>query len=260
MVLLIIIVMLFFLNRGYNRDLELKSNSGTLKELESLRMVSDNETRIMQTKLSSILFSDNKFDTGSLDYASSIKKNYALLHSFTNRSRSSPSWSNFVDFSISSTAFIQNVFFEKFKSDLSLPVKFEQVGTDNEYTIVHYESLFFPWLKTSIKSLYASFNGRGIVISTGDFHFHHAFLLVKSLRTILKCDLPIEIAYGNNNDLSIEKQRLLSRFKNVKCVDISALVVLKSMQGMNGWWWKSFAGFNDNGYSSMVPSKRSCCF
>jgi hypothetical protein len=222
-------------------DFELKNNSGTLKELDSLKMVSINESHITQAKLSNILFSDYDIDAGSLDYASSIKKNYALLHSFTNRSRSSPSWFNFVDFSISSTAFIQNFFVEKFKSDLPPLVKFEQVETENNYTIGHYESLFFPWLKTSIKSLYLSFNGRGIVISTGDFHFNYAFLLVKSLRTILKCDLPIEIAYSDNNDLSIEKQRLLLRFKNVRCVDISALVVLKSMQGMSGWWWKSFA-------------------
>lgn len=98
--------------------------------------------------------------------------------------------------------------------------------------ILEYEPILFPWLKTSINKLYDSFKGKGIVITTGNHHFNLAFLLVKTLREVLKCELPIEISFANDQDLALEKRNLIEKFKNVKCIDLSELLLTNKLQGV----------------------------
>ena len=65
---------------------------------------------------------------------------------------------------------------------------------------------------------------RGIVIvAGGDRYFLNAYINIKSLREHLKCNLPIEVFYLGDFDLSKKRRDILETFKDVKCINIGEL-------------------------------------
>lgn len=112
----------------------------------------------------------------------------------------------------------------------------QQVG----YNTVQNE--LFPWLLQygSIANLAASFvYERGIVFSTGNKFVRHTQLAINFIRS-MKCNLPIEIFYGGESDLSIKNVEFLNSMVNVKTVDASLLFNMTMLE-LRGSDLKPFA-------------------
>jgi hypothetical protein len=194
-------------------------------------------TNKLQSHLSHLLFwehdsvSERERHTFALLGSDIIQRNHAILQYMTKKATVLAQWKTLVDFSLLSTAFTQNYYLQEFK----------QIMYQHNTHLWQFEPLLFPWLKTSIRELYDSYKGRGIVICTGNGHFQFAFLLVKSLRNVLKCSLPIEIAYADDEDLSVANRDIITQFKDVTCINLSKLMIRSGLEGVNGWWWKVFS-------------------
>ncbi|KAI9338742.1 mannosyltransferase putative-domain-containing protein [Obelidium mucronatum] len=89
----------------------------------------------------------------------------------------------------------------------------------------------YPWITASkYKSIHAiqkyfrekapKEHERGIIFSTGRGHFELAVHAIISLRTILGCDLPIEIHHMGPDDLSKEMLMAFKALPGVKTVDV----------------------------------------
>lgn len=192
-----------------------------------------------QAGLSSLLFSSDtdilkQHHADLLTNSTIYQTNYAILDYYSGSV--SMNWDSFQAFSLSSTAFTQLYYLEHFKPDLKPYLRVDAV--DN---IEKYSKLLFPWLKQPIKTLYDSFKGKGIVISSGDEHAKFAFLLIKTLREVLKCSLPIEVMYADVNDLSIDNRALFMQYKDVEVIDLSTLIIANRLNDVGGWWWKSYS-------------------
>jgi len=101
----------------------------------------------------------------------------------------------------------------------------------------------FPWLYRkflSPASLLRSYKGRGIVLCTGSFHFRFARSTVDSLRNVIKTDLPIEIFYNGESDLSLAHRKQLEEYDRVFCTDITQYFD-NDILFINGWAIKPFA-------------------
>ncbi|KAJ3394550.1 hypothetical protein HDU84_007724 [Entophlyctis sp. JEL0112] len=82
----------------------------------------------------------------------------------------------------------------------------------------------YPWLpiedNQTIDSVWSSFSGRGIVFTFPTSGYARGVHLILTIRNILKCDLPIEIFYIGDKDLSPEKRESLEMLPGVKTIDI----------------------------------------
>jgi len=96
----------------------------------------------------------------------------------------------------------------------------------NETKLLHvlHQSLY-SWLYnfkyTSFKDLIESFNGKGLVISVGNDYFNYARSTIENLRNIIKSEIPIEIFYNGESDLSEDKRNILKEYDNVYVSDLS---------------------------------------
>lgn len=84
----------------------------------------------------------------------------------------------------------------------------------------------FPWTSPyfgDLMSLHASFEGRGLVFTTGDVHASYLLTSIPAMRA-LGCNLPIEIMYLGDNDLSEKNRELLGALPNVLTRDISLMI------------------------------------
>jgi hypothetical protein len=108
------------------------------------------------------------------------------------------------------------------------------------------EQKLFPYLKMNITHLEKSFEtGRGIVIPVNNKYFSIALSLIKILHQ-LNCQLPIEIFYIDQNDLSIDRQHYLQSLSTstipitvtgfIQYVDIDHPMLM-----IEGWFIKPFA-------------------
>lgn len=83
----------------------------------------------------------------------------------------------------------------------------------------------YSWLYNfkykSFKDLMESFNGKGLVISVGNKHFNFARSTIDNLRNIIKSEIPIEIFYNGDDDLSEDKRNILKEYDNVYISDLS---------------------------------------
>jgi hypothetical protein len=106
------------------------------------------------------------------------------------------------------------------------------------------ESRLYPWIHTSFKSALEIPNatkGSGIVMSVGDPQYAYAVTAIRALREVLKTQLPIEIFYVDDKDLSPTNRLYLeTEFANVKTRDISTILDSK-WTGLVGWSIKPFA-------------------
>jgi len=102
----------------------------------------------------------------------------------------------------------------------------------------------YPWLYKrrfySPKNLFKSFNGRGIVICAGDYHFKFAISFIDTLRNIIETEIPIEIFYNGEDDLSIENRKKFQEYKDVYVSDITKYFDDKPLT-IGGWAIKPFS-------------------
>ena len=91
---------------------------------------------------------------------------------------------------------------------------------------------FIPKLKAkSVFELYNSYQGRGIVMTSGNEDIHYSIVNIRLLRKVLNCQLPIEFFYFGNEDLHPEYQKRLQVFDNVKLIDVSKLYLDSTIVG-----------------------------
>lgn len=106
------------------------------------------------------------------------------------------------------------------------------------------ENSLYPWIKPFWKNTFeinmTIKQDKGIVMCVGEDQFKHAASAVRALREVLKSDLPIEIFYINQYDLSKGKRDYFETFKNVKTVDISTIINDEYTQ-FGGWAIKPYA-------------------
>ncbi|KAG2229247.1 hypothetical protein INT48_000556 [Thamnidium elegans] len=106
------------------------------------------------------------------------------------------------------------------------------------------ERILFPWIRPNWKSAFdinlSSSNSKGIVMCVGDGQFMYASTSVKAIREILKSDLPIEIFYIDENDLSIENRDYFDAIPNVKTKSIDTYIN-NAYTRLGGWSIKPFA-------------------
>jgi len=102
----------------------------------------------------------------------------------------------------------------------------------------------YPWLYNShfksFKKLIKSYKGKGLVISTGNKHFKLARSTIDTLRNVLHSEIPIEIIYNGEDDLSKDKRKILKKYKDVYTTDISKFYDNKIID-IDGWAIKPYA-------------------
>jgi hypothetical protein len=106
------------------------------------------------------------------------------------------------------------------------------------------DNILFPWLKPSFSStldLRQSFTNKdGIVLCSGNHHTKMAIATIKMIREIYKCDLPVEVFYIGDGDLSVQNRELYEEIPRVKTRNIEKLFdndILK----LGGWAVKTFS-------------------
>lgn len=106
------------------------------------------------------------------------------------------------------------------------------------------ERVLYPWLHLRYKSLFdvqAESKGAGLIFCVGNDQFYHAATTIRSVRETFKSNIPIEVFYINENDLSeVKRQYLETEFSNLKTVDLSQYIDNTWTQ-FGGWAMKPFA-------------------
>ena len=132
---------------------------------------------------------------------------------------------------------------ETFK-DASFLISDPKKLTGNRRILASLHQSLYPWLYKrrfySAKNLFKSFDGRGIVICAGDGHFGFAISTVDALRNIIESDLPIEIFYNGEEDLSVQNRKKFQEYKNVYVSDIRKYFDDEPLQ-IGGWAIKPFS-------------------
>ncbi|ORX81615.1 hypothetical protein BCR32DRAFT_184039, partial [Anaeromyces robustus] len=116
--------------------------------------------------------------------------------------------------------------------------------TKEKKLLVSLHQSLYPWLYQdhfkSLGNIINSSHGKGLVICTGDKHFKYARSTIDSLRNVLHCDLPIEIIYNGEYDLSYTNRDIISEFNDVYLTDISDYFD-KKIVNISGWAIKPYA-------------------
>jgi hypothetical protein len=112
------------------------------------------------------------------------------------------------------------------------------------YFLTKLSALLFPWTSPYFAdhmSLHASsyHGGRGIVFTACDSHAPFLLTAIPSLRT-LGCELPIEIMYLGDSDLSEDSRAALEALSGVATRDLSAMVNDEGWR-LAGWAGKPFS-------------------
>ncbi|KAJ1558208.1 hypothetical protein HK096_002968, partial [Nowakowskiella sp. JEL0078] len=103
------------------------------------------------------------------------------------------------------------------------------------------ESKLFPWLKKKYKTLQdlrETFSGRGIVMTSGKWHFPFALHSILTLRVLMNVTLPIEMFYLSE-DITSEMLSIYRRIPNVTVIDIGKVFNL-GKEDMQGWHVKPY--------------------
>ncbi|KAI8900137.1 mannosyltransferase putative-domain-containing protein [Globomyces pollinis-pini] len=101
----------------------------------------------------------------------------------------------------------------------------------------------FPWIMpkySSTAELHQSYNGTGIVLCVNNGYTLLALTTMKMIRQNLKSNLPFEIFYVGDDDLSVKNRKLLEEIPFVTTKDITKIFnnpILK----IEGWAIKPFA-------------------
>ncbi|KAL2912044.1 hypothetical protein HK105_208473 [Polyrhizophydium stewartii] len=106
------------------------------------------------------------------------------------------------------------------------------------------EALAYPWLRAgqkfrTIRELASSFKGRGIVMTSGTWHFkfaRHAASVVRELGS----KLPIELFYVGDNDLPADYRAELEKIPNLRTIDLKPFMDTQGPD-ISGWGVKPFS-------------------
>jgi len=102
----------------------------------------------------------------------------------------------------------------------------------------------YPWVYNkkfkSFSDIIKLSKGKGIVMCVGNHHFNFARSAIDTLRYVVKTELPIEIFYNGEDDLSKEKRKILSQFSDVILTDISGFFD-NNIINLGGWAIKPFS-------------------
>ncbi|KAJ3202410.1 hypothetical protein HDU67_000577 [Dinochytrium kinnereticum] len=119
-------------------------------------------------------------------------------------------------------------------------LEFREGLNDLLQAMVHH---LYWWIFPKFRSLYdmsQGFEGRGLVLSTGKYHFEMALHLLVSLRTTLNSTIPVEVWYAGSNDLDSVMLDMLRSIQGVKTFDIHDYFGDEARQ-LGGWAIKPFA-------------------
>ncbi|KAG2229777.1 hypothetical protein INT48_006257 [Thamnidium elegans] len=106
------------------------------------------------------------------------------------------------------------------------------------------ETTLYPWIYPYWKNAFHIANqtsGQGIVMCVGNGQFKFAASSIRTIREVLHCDLPIEIFFIRENDLSQAKRYYLSsEFTNIRLMKLEDYVSTYYTR-FGGWAMKPFA-------------------
>ncbi|KAF7727321.1 hypothetical protein EC973_007630 [Apophysomyces ossiformis] len=106
------------------------------------------------------------------------------------------------------------------------------------------EETLYPWLRPHWKNAFEinrNTSGRGIVICIGNSQFQYAATTIRAIREVLKSDLPIEVFYIREDDLSVQKRQYLeNEFSHIKIKQIDQFIN-DWYTRFNGWSLKPYA-------------------
>ena len=97
------------------------------------------------------------------------------------------------------------------------------------------EWTIYPFLKTPLELI--PVQGRGIVLTGGSKHFNFAIQMLKNLRNILNCTLPVEVFVNGQEDFTPGQINALQKFKDVEVVDVKTRLDISDLEG---WAIKPF--------------------
>jgi len=114
--------------------------------------------------------------------------------------------------------------FDSFKNSLFLnQIPKYLTGYKRVLTTLHQN--LYSWLYNnkffSLNDLFNSFDGRGIVICTNDNNFKYTLSTIDILRNIINTNIPIEIFYNGEDDLSEKYKNEFLEYSDVYISDIS---------------------------------------
>jgi len=116
--------------------------------------------------------------------------------------------------------------------------------TGNRRILATLHQSLYSWLYKrrfySTKDLFKSYKGRGIVICAGDGHFGFAISTIDTLRNIIETDLPIEVFYNGEDDLSVENRKKFKEYKDVYVSDVTKYFEEEPLK-IGGWAIKPFS-------------------
>ncbi|KAF3025348.1 hypothetical protein E8E15_008939 [Penicillium rubens] len=110
--------------------------------------------------------------------------------------------------------------------------------------LTRFSALLFPWTSPYFADhinlhLSSRHGGRGIVTTAGNSHASFLLATIPSFR-LLGCDLPVEVMYLGENDLSKEFRTKLDALPGVATRDLSVMVDDEGWR-LNGWAGKPFS-------------------
>lgn len=133
------------------------------------------------------------------------------------------------------TALQLRLFRKLYKSKEGTLSKFES----ELFNILH-ENLF-NWVgERGIEGLSGIAGSRGLVITTGSKMLPLTMHVINSVRSVWNCQLPIEVFYNGEKDLSAEARSMLEDLPGVKVIDLNNILNISSLQ-LEGWDVKPFA-------------------
>lgn len=139
---------------------------------------------------------------------------------------------------------IYKVLFQKFSPMIAAGVNVHETDQALWNLFQSLENTLYPWIHMSYKSAFdipEATNGSGIVFCVGDNHYEHAVTSIRALREVLQSQIPIEIFYIDEKDLSPKNREYLeTKFSNVKTVDISKILD-SNWTKLGGWAIKPFS-------------------
>ena len=101
----------------------------------------------------------------------------------------------------------------------------------------------FKWIKPRFKSvveMHSTFKGDGIVICVGNHQASMAVANIKMIRQVFNSNVPVEVFYMGEGDLSLENRNRLESIPFTKTVDLFTIFNNDIMK-IGGWAIKPFA-------------------
>ncbi|KAI9358461.1 mannosyltransferase putative-domain-containing protein [Pilaira anomala] len=106
------------------------------------------------------------------------------------------------------------------------------------------ESTLYPWIYPYWKNAFHINNqttGKGIVMCVGNDQFKFAISSIRAIREVLGCNLPIEIFFVRDDDLSMAKRSYLAtEFSDIRLMKLEDSIS-KYYTRFGGWAMKPFA-------------------